>query len=399
MPTYRYRAKKGTGDTIEGKIVSQTEKEAVEKLSQSGYLPLYIEESCDSASDLPHAAKRKVKPGQITIFGRQLASLLKSGVPILKALDIISEQSEDMRLKDLLRHIHDGVKSGSAFSSALAQYPGVFPPIYIAMVHAGENSGALPGALLRISDYRIKEEEIMSRIRMVSVYPILMLLVGTSTIVFMFTFVMPRLIQMFVNMGRDLPLPTRILIAVTNGFHRWWPLMTLILISGALSLRWHLKGKGGKLSLSMLKLHIPLFGKFILKAELARFSRTLELLLRNGISILKAIDIAIPVLDNEVIKHQLRQSFRELEHGSSLGRSLKDSAVIPLFMSNLVIVGEESGNIEEALAEVASSYERDVDEAIRIAGNLLEPIMILIMGLVVGFIVIAMLLPIFEINV
>ena len=151
--------------------------------------------------------------------------------------------------------------------------------------------------------------------------------------------------------------------------------------------------------MSLFKLHIPIFGRFILKAELSRFCRTLELLIKNGIPILKAIGIAVPILQNEIIKDQLNQSCKELEHGNSFGRSLKRSKIFPMFMNNLIIVGEESGRLDEALAEVANSYEKDVDEAIKMMDNLLEPIMILGMGLVVGFIVIAMLLPILEINV
>jgi len=226
-----------------------------------------------------------------------------------------------------------------------------------------------------------------------------MAIVGLATVVFMLTFVMPRLMRIFVNLGEKLPLPTRILISISQGLRQWWFWIILILAIIILLIRRQAKTKMGKLSLSIFKLHLPILGNFILKAELSRFSRTLELLIKNGIPILKAIDIAIPVLDNEVIKNQLRQSYKQLEQGGSFGRSLKNSKVFPLFMSNLITVGEESGKLDEALAEVASSYERDTDEAMRIMTSLLEPLMILGMGLIVGFIVVAMLLPIFEINV
>jgi type II secretory pathway component PulF len=166
-----------------------------------------------------------------------------------------------------------------------------------------------------------------------------------------------------------------------------------------LLIRKQAKTKAGKLSFSLFKLHLPIFGRLILKAELSRFSRTLELLIKNGIPILKAIDIAIPVLENELIKRQLRQSYKELEQGGSFGRSLKNSKIFPLFMSNLISVGEESGKLDEALAEIAGSYEYDTDEAMRVMSSLIEPLMILGMGLIVGFIVVAMLLPVFEINV
>jgi type II secretory pathway component PulF len=229
-------------------------------------------------------------------------------------------------------------------------------------------------------------------------YPILMGIVGVATIVFMLTFVMPRLMQIFINMGQELPLPTRILISISQGLRQWWFWIVLALTIAITVISRQLKTRAGKLSLSLFKLRLPIFGNLTLKAELSRFSRTLELLVKSGIPILKAIDISIPVLDNEIIKNQLRQSYKELEQGASFGRSLKNSKLFPLFMTNLIIVGEESGKLDEALAEVANSYEKDTDEAIRTMASLMEPLMILAMGLVVGFIVIAMLLPIFEIN-
>jgi general secretion pathway protein F len=291
------------------------------------------------------------------------------------------------------------VKDGAPLSSSLAQYPNAFSPLYIAMIRAGEDSGNLPEVLLRIADHRAKQEEMLSRFRMAMAYPILMMLVGLGTIVFMLTYVMPRLMDIFVNLGQRLPLPTRILIATSDFLRQWWFWILVVLGLFILVARREARTKTGKLSLSLLTLYLPLFGRFVLKAELSRFSRTMELLIKSGIPILKAISVAIPVMDNEIIKNHLRKSYQELEGGGSFGRSLKNSKVFPLFMTNLIIVGEESGRLEEALAEVAGAYERDTDEAMRVMASLLEPLMILVMGLIVGFIVVSMLLPIFEINI
>lgn len=401
MPSYKYRAKKGSG-AVEGRIQAETEGEAIEKLSQTGYLPLRIEREdrpAEVQTYLQAKLQGRIRSREITIFSRQLASLLKSGVPILNALSIISEQAESHQLRYIMRTIHDAVKDGATFSSVLAQYPNAFSSLYIAMVHTGENSGALPEALLRIADYRAKQEEMLSRFRMALAYPVLMAIVGVATVIFMLTFVMPRLMGIFSHMGEKLPLPTQILISISQGLRQWWFWIVLGLTAVILVIRHQSKTKTGKLSFGIFKLHLPIFGKFILKAELARFSYTMELLLKNGIPILKAIAIAIPVLENEVIKNGLRQSYKKLEDGGSFGRSLKESGLFPAFMNNLLIVGEESGRLEEALAEISTTYERDTDETMRIMSSLLEPIMILVMGLIVGFIVVAMLLPIFEINV
>ena len=399
---YKYRAKNGPQDIVDGTIEVSSEKEAIEKINQMGYIPIHIEELNPAIAE-PYLTSQgklrgKIKSRQITIFSRQLASLLRSGVPILSALNIIREQSENPHLKYIIHNIHNEIKEGAVLSSVLTKYPNIFSSLYIAMIRTGEDTGSLPEVLFRIADYRIKQEEMLSRFRMSLAYPVLMAIVGLVTVVFMLTFVMPRLMGIFVNMGEKLPLPTRILISISQGLRQWWFWIILILAIIILVIRRQTKTKTGKISLSIFKLHLPILGNFILKAELSRFSRTLELLIKNGIPILKAIGIAIPVLENEVIKNQLRQSYKQLEQGGSFGRSLKNSKVFPLFMSNLITVGEESGKLDEALAEVANSYERDTDEAMRIMASLLEPLMILGMGLIVGFIVVAMLLPLFEIN-
>jgi type II secretory pathway component PulF len=402
MKNYNYRAKKGLQEIVSGTIEAASEKEAIEKISALGYLPMHLEESKSSQRISPisvaHKPHGRISSSQITIFSRQLSSLLKSGVPILTAINIIREQSENVNFKAVLYDIYDVIKNGGTFSSALEVYPKYFSILYVAMVRTGENSGALAGSLLRIADYRAKQEEMLSRFRMAMAYPILMALVGVATVVFMLTFVMPRLMGIFSNMGQNLPLPTRILLAISQGLRHWWFWIILTITAVVLFVKQQLKTKVGKFSWSVLKLNIPILGNFALKADLACFSRTLELLIKSGLPILSALQISVQVLNNEVIKEKLIKSHQDLEQGGSFGRSMKDSKLLPLFMANLISVGEESGNLASALGEVADSYERDTDEMIRIMSSLLEPLMILVMGLIVGFIVIAMLLPVFEIN-
>jgi type II secretory pathway component PulF len=251
---------------------------------------------------------------------------------------------------------------------------------------------------MRISEYRVKQEETFSKFRMAMVYPCLMALVGLGTIIFMLTFVMPRLSGIYVTMGQQLPLPTRILIS-TSAFIQKWFVQALVGCAIVVLILWReAKTKAGRMALGAFMLKLPLFGPLVLKAELGRFCRTLELLLHSGLPILRALSITVPVLENELIKGHLSRSYKDLEQGGSFSASLKTSKMIPAFMSSLIGVGEESGRIDDALKEVADSYERDTDDALRVANSLLEPVMILGMGLIVGFMVMAMLLPIFEIN-
>ncbi len=406
MPRFYYRAKKGPSEIVDGTIEASNKDEAVEKINSLGYLPISVEDEASRKT----AGKQEASPAvsflrggrirskDVTVFSRQLASLTKSGVPILRSLNIIAEQAESPAFRDVLAKISSDVKEGKSFSQSLESWGSVFSPFYVAMVRSGENSGTLQESLLRIASYRSKQEEMLSKVRTAMAYPILMALVGVGAVVFMFTFVMPKLVGIFASMGQELPVATKIVIAISVFLRQKW-----FYLVGALAVLYiafvkSSRIKAGKRAMSALALHIPVFNRFYLYNEFSRFARTLEILIKSGIPILRAIDVSIPILSNEIIKQELKRSALELEQGAAFGKSLKKSKVFPSFMISLITVGEESGKLDEALSEIAEVYERDCDEAIKVMTSLLEPMMILVMGLIVGFIVMAMLLPIFEIN-
>jgi len=403
MGLYRYKAKKGPEDIITSVISAASKDEAIDKISKMGYMPILVE---DAGSEGQQSQKKqgllsgRIKSKQLTVFSRQLSILLKSGVPILKALTILAEQTPNHYLRNILNNIRRQVKDGNTLSSALSRHPKVFSQLYISLVRAGEESGTLEVALLRIAEYRYKQEQIFSSIRTALTYPVLMALVGTGTIIFMLTFVLPRLLSIFVRLGQELPWPTKVLIAISNFLTQKWMFAILILavILIAIIFKWFNSSKTGKLFISYAKLHSPIFGGIFLKAELARFSRTLELLLKSGIQLLSAIDKSIPTINNEIISDELKKAYKAIEQGESFGATLDKCKIFPKFMVNLISVGQESGRIDEALEELAFTYENETDEAIKIMTNLLEPLMILVMGVIVGFIIICMLLPVFQLN-
>ena len=428
MGTFSYRAKRGPNDTATGVIEADNLDDAVEKLSAQGLIPVHLQEeakgtvheSKKAASQKPAEPREKktatialsktkikiappplfdrVKSSDITIFGRQLASLTKAGVPILQALWIIYEQSQKPKFKKVIFEIHDEIKNGKSFSDCLKHYPKYFPPVYVALVRAGEDSGSLESSLLRISEHRQKQEAILSHVRTAMAYPALMFLTGVGTIVFMLTYVIPKLTSLFSTMGGHLPLPTRILMRLSHFFQNpiFWIIVGSVIVGIVTAIK--LKPLAAQSLWSRFALRAPILKDFMLKSELARFSRTLELLIKSGVSILRAIEITAPVLNNLVLRQEIEKTGRELAGGGSLGQSMKDSGVFPLFMTNLISVGEQSGRMDEALSEIAGFYEHETDESIKIMTSLLEPIMIVVMGAVVGFIVIAMLLPMFELN-
>jgi type II secretory pathway component PulF len=430
MPTFKYRAKSlkqaGGDGTVEGVVEAATSEEAVDKISEQGYLPVNVEEvrsqektqsalaaqslvpsqetapapapAQTQASPPVHLNLGKIKSKEITAFGRQLSSLLHSGVPILRAVSIIAEPSANPHFKELLNLVYEQVKNGAPLSTALAKYPKLFSSLYLALVSAGEASGNLDDTLSKITDYRQKQEAILSHIRSAMVYPILMALTGIGTIIFMLTFVMPRLMGIFANLGGNLPLPTRILIQISSALRsdwHWFVGAAFILLIVWKATR---KLRSQNPVFSQLKLAIPVFGPLALKADIARFSRTMELLIRSGISILSAIETTAPVVGTAVLRSEFIRCLQDLKEGGSFGRSLKKNKLFPAFMTNLIIIGEESGKLDEALSEIAVFYERETDEAIRMMTSLMEPLMILARGVVVGFIVVSMLLPMFELN-
>ena len=401
MPLFKYLAKDGPKN-VEGTVDAYSREEAIEKINDMGYLPVRVEARKDNESDQGVASRHifapRVRSKDVTIFSRQLASFVKSGVPILRGLSIISEQAENPAFRAILGEIRNEIKEGASFSATLKKYPKIFPPLYVAMVNSGESSGNLHEVLLRIADHRQKQEAIVSRVRSALAYPVLMMLVGGGTIFFMLAFVMPRLMRIFTRMEQELPGPTKFLLSISSALQHGWMWLLLGLIVVIVLVRQGAKTKAQKSFVSHLKLHMPILGPFYYKGELAQFTRTLELLIKSSIPILKAIKVAVPILNNAVIQDELMNSYKDLEEGSSFGKSLARSEVFPKFITSLIIVGEESGRLDEALGEIASTYERDTDEAIKVMTSLLEPILILVMGLIVGFIVVAMLLPIFEIN-
>ncbi len=403
MPKFIYKAKNGPTEIVEDSIEAQSYDEAVEKISRLGLLPVKVEKEAEVdkgavASGVSFFSGR-VPSSEVTVFSRQLATLIKSGVPILRSLNIISQQSEYPAFRNILVKISSDVKEGKSFSAALEAWPSVFSPFYIAMVRSGEGSGTLQDALFRIAAYRKAQEEMFTRVRAAMAYPVLMALVGVGTIVFMFVFVLPKLMGIFSSLGQELPGPTKIVVGISHFLKNYWPHLLVSLAGISLLVAKTSTFRARRKIASVLVLRIPVLSQFVRKNEFAKFCRTLEVMIKSGIPILKALSISIPVLDNEVIKSELARCALDLEQGASFGRSLGASKVFSPFMVSLVSVGEESGRLDEALAEVADTYERECDETMKVMTSLLEPAMILIMGLIVGFIVVAMLLPVFQINV
>ena len=397
MPVYIYRAKDGPGKTVDGELEAESRTAALAGIDSLGYSPVWVREK-DPRSKKGRLRRRRISQRDITVFTRQLSSLIRSGVPILKALSTISNQTDNAKLVRVVEDLERTVRDGNMLSGALKMYPVLFPELYVNMVTAGEAGGMLDTTLSRLAEALEKEEETRKRIQAAMAYPVLILVVGIITVFILLSFFLPRVVALFADYG-DLPLPTRILIAVTNFFSERWPWIALSAVLLAAVVKRLTSLDKGRLMVDTIVLHLPLIRRFVTESDIARFARTLALLVDAGIPIDRALGVSVNTLGNSVLRAEIEDvRQRTVQQGMSLSFGLRRARDFPDFVANMVGVGEESGRLEESLIEVATFYEKEVDQQARLATSLIEPILILVVGVIVGFIVSAMLLPIFEIG-
>lgn len=398
MPVYTYKAKKNNAETVTGQVSAHSEEEAVDIIHQLGLLPVSVVlKNVEDRSRLGRS--QPVKTKELYLFTRQLTNLLRSGVSILKALDLVAEQTRQTYFRQVIEHIAWNVRHGKSFSESLRNFSHIFSELYVTMVCAGEESSQLHEMLNSVAEHLKRQDALMTRVRSAMIYPVIMAVVGAATVVFILTFVLPKMEGLFVGLGDHLPVMTVLLLAFSKILQRYglWILIAGLGMAGLVQ-GW-LKSSAGQKSLSQTVLQLPGIGQMILQVELARFSRTLLLLLKSGIPIIKSLAIAIPIIGNDVIRRQLVLCREYLVAGGALGEGLQKARSIPPLMAHLVTIGEESGNLEDVLGEIAQMYEQDTEEQIKVLTTLVEPLMILAVGLVVGGIVFAMLLPIFQVDV
>ena len=399
MPSYIYKAKKDAINAITGQISAQNEEDALEMINQLGLIPVSIAESNAEGVLFSEIRESKIKDKELYLFSKQLANLLKSGVTLLKALEVLSEQTKSVYFAKVLVDISIGVKSGRSFSACLSDYPAIFMPLFVAMVRAGEEMGKLRQMLNSVADFLKAQEEFSSKVRSACVYPAFMMIMGVATIIFILTFVMPKMAVIFKDAGQVLPWPTRVVMGISHSFQAYGMVIMVLVAIGFLAFnRWRVTARGS-IVVGQFLLNLPLVRGFVLKVDLARFTRTMSLLLESGLTIIRSIEMAIPTMYNPQLKVDLMVSLQSLTAGENLGQCLSKSKLIPPMMVQLIMVGEESGSLQESLKDIAESYEADISEITKLITTVLEPAMILLVGGVVGFIVFAMLLPIFSMDI
>jgi type II secretory pathway component PulF len=407
MPTFTYVAKKGPTELTKGVLEGESRQAVLSRLADLGYTPISITEAVVTAEAQAHAAPApaaarldgRVPVRVVNQFTRQFASLVRAQVPMLRTLGILNEQTSHPRLTKILGAISEDLRQGDTLSGALAKYPQVFSPLYVSLARAGEVAGILDAVLDRLAEQADREEALRAKVQAAVMYPAFVLLVGIGTVIFLLTFVMPRLIKLFAGFGGRLPLPTRMLLTVTAWCQSPWFWTGVAVVIGGAVVACRAHKTAVRLALDRVSLSLPMLGTLVRRLELARFARAYGLLLNHGIPILQATDVAIPVVRNSLIQRELARLPAGLKDGTSLAVCLKSLSMATPFMVHAVAVGEEGGRVGEALVEVANYYEREAERLLQTMASLLEPLMILTVGGMVGFIVMAVLLPIFDMSV
>jgi len=395
-----YKAKKNLNEIVEGKIEGISIEQVLADLQSKGLVPISLEpQTGKTASPKTETVSKPIgKWGlkRLVLFTQKLYNLVNSRVELLSALKLLENNCENQTEKILLGNIIKDIKDGISFSGCLSRYPQYFPPLYINIIHTGETTGKLKDALVQLLDYLRRFEDLRTKIKQALAYPIFMTLVGIGTIFVMLTFVLPRLAGMFEDFQAQLPLPTLILINIANFFKAYWIFIILFII--LLIFVFKIKGTGRENALSRLKYHIPIAKDIIYKQSIANFSRSLSLLLKSGVNLLSALTDAGPIIGNPVYVAQLEQVRKDISEGMPFSDSLSKFKIFPDFFVQMVRVGEEGGRLDSVLADIAESYEKEIEADLKTVSSLIEPAIILILGLIIGSMVIAMLLPIFNMN-
>lgn len=394
VPTFEYEALKGPGERLQGRVEAESRRAAIEMLAGRGLHMLSIEETLAQRLSM----RRRMGLKDVARFSRDLSRLVRGGVPLSKALGALERQAASRAGRETMRNLRAAVEEGGAFSRALEGDGRTFGAWYVSMVRAGETGGALPESLERIAELLDREVDLRGRVRAALAYPGLMALVGFLTVFALLSFVIPRITALFTEAGRALPLPSQILIGVSEVFGDFWWAILLGLAALAFLLRALILSESGRGWADAWVLRLPLIGPLVLRAETARLCRVLGTLLRHGVPLLQGLSVSAATLGNRALRAAIESVAVKVKQGDPLSVQLQATGHFPPIMTHVVAVGESSGELDQSLLELAGDYEVELDRSVRTLVSMIEPILIIVVGGVVGFIVLALLLPIFEIN-
>ena len=401
MPAYEYTALDARGRQVKGAIDSDSIRGARQKLRAQGIFPTDLREGKEIHADRARDVKRyfqsnRVSLKDLAVATRQLGTLVGAGLPLVGALAALSEQTENVALKRIIVDVREDVEQGTAFATSLGKFPKAFPRLYINMVASGEASGMLDSVLNNLADYLESQLELRRKVNSALMYPILMLFICAAVIIGMFVFVIPRIVDIFEKQGAILPLPTRIMIGISDFMIGYWYLVALLVVGGVVALKAYHQQPHGRAVVDRILLKLPIFGAIYVKIATARVSRTLATLLSSGVNLLAGLDITRNIVANVHIVKALEDARDGVREGRGLAKELAKSAIFPTMLGQMIAVGERSGELEGMLGKASKAYENEVNATLSGLTSLLEPLMMIIVGGIVLTIVISVLLPMVD---
>jgi len=402
MPSFSYVAKDRTGKTVQGTREAENQQLLVRELKQQGYWVTQVKET--RAARAQAKAKggfmlfKRVKLSDLSIFCRQFATMINAGVSLVRCLDVLEQQTMNVNLKAVIRDIQSEVEGGATLSRAMGKHPHVFSNLAVGLVRAGEVGGVLDETLERLAIFIEKDVELRRKVKSAMTYPVIVVCVATGIVIFLMTWILPKFIALFEELGvKELPLPTMMLKAFSNFLITKWWLCIIIVVVVAIAFGRLKRTKTGKRYWDIIKLKVPVFGKLNHKIAIARFSRTLSTLLSSGVPILQAMETVAGTVDNDIVADAVLMSRASIREGETIGAPLAQSRMFPPMVVQMITIGEETGQLDSMLGKIADFYEAEVAATLESLTSALEPVMIVFLGFVVGFIVISMFLPLIAI--
>ncbi|WP_069681092.1 type II secretion system F family protein [Clostridium taeniosporum] len=382
-------------EKIEGTREADSKNEVIEFISSNGYYPLLVEEIIESKK-IQFKINNKVKFKDLSIFCRQFYTMLDAGVPILTCLEILTNQATNIKLKETLKEVQGDVEKGGILSDAMKKHKSVFPNLLVSLIAAGEASGSLDVIMLRMSNHYEKENKVNNKVKNAMIYPIILGLIAIGIVIFILTYIMPIFTDMFSENGVNLPLSTKFLLWLSSSLKENFFMILIAIIGIIVAIKYILKTEKGLIVLSKLKLKLPVIRKLNEMIIVSRFTRTLSTLLSSGLPLVQALDIVMGVIDNKIAKDAIAKVKELVVKGETLNSSLKETGVFPQMLYSMIKIGEETGALDDILNKTADFYDEELETTIQTTVSLMEPALIVIMGLVIGFIIISIMIPMFD---
>jgi type IV pilus assembly protein PilC len=397
MPVYVWKGRTLAGETQSGELTVDNQADALAQLRKKRIIPQFVREKPKTVTfgiDLQKGAKVSTK--DLAIFTRQFATMITAGLPLVQCLDILAQQSDSVALRKVIADVRNDVEAGSTLAEALGKHPKVFDNLFVNMVEAGEAGGVLDDILLRLATYIEKAEALKRKVKSAMTYPTVVLVVAVGTTTFMLLFIIPTFAKIFKDFGGELPLPTKIVLTLSDFLRNFWYLMFGLVAAAIVAFnRFYATDQGEKI-VDRIKLRLPILGDLLRKAAIARFTRTLGTLISSGVPILTGLEITARTAGNRVVQEAVLATRASIREGETIAAPLKQSQVFPPMVVQMIAVGEETGALDEMLNKIANFYDDEVNTAVDTLTSIIEPLMIVVMGLLVGGMVVAMYMPMFK---